>query len=208
MCLTCFILLAVAASQGWTKDLDERILRALRKPDDTAAPVGPAWVEPAAKALAALGSGVFLIPATAAAAALLFGASRRPAAWRLIAAGIGGFVLSEGMKLLVGRPRPSCVPHLEPVASPSFPSSHAMLSAAVYLTIAVIVAGTLRSRAKRAGVAALAAAITLLVGFTRTVLGVHYPTDVLGGWAGGLTWMLLCWIAAGRLERRGPLANA
>ena len=68
----------------------------------------------------------------------------------------------------------------------SFPSGHSMLSAVVYLTVAAILATIVRQRRLKVYVLAVAVLITLFVGVSRVYLGVHYPTDVLAGWVGGL----------------------
>jgi len=47
--------------------------------------------------------------------------------------------------------------------------------------------------------------VSFLIGLSRVFLGVHYPTDVVAGWAGGTAWALLCWLAAYWLEKRGEI---
>ena len=65
----------------------------------------------------------------------------------------------------------------------------------------VIALGSLtNSRWTRAYMLLAAGAIPFLVGISRTVLGVHYPTDMLAGWLGGTVWALCCWLVARRLR--------
>ena len=98
--------------------------------------------------------------------------------------------------------------HLVDVQTLSFPSGHAMLSAITYLTLGVLLARLSPRRAVKAYVIALAIILTLLVGVSRVYLGVHWPTDVLGGWCLGAGWALLCWAVAVWLQRRGAVERA
>jgi undecaprenyl-diphosphatase len=75
----------------------------------------------------------------------------------------------------------------------SFPSGHALLSALVYLTLAALVARQLQRRRLRLHVICVAVVLTLLVGISRVYLGVHWPSDVLAGWAIGAAWALAWW---------------
>ena len=112
----------------------------------------------------------------------------RGRAYLLGAMVIGERLTMDGLKLLVGRPRPSIDAHPVATHSSSFPSGHAANTMAVFVAIALIAAPAAYRRA--AVVAALA--MSLLVGSTRPYLGVHWPSDVIGGWALGL---IAVWIA-------------
>lgn len=123
----------------------------------------------------------------------------------MLAAIIGGVVVSTLLKSLFDRPRPDLVPHLSHVYTSSFPSGHSMLSAIVYLTLGSLLAAVMPSRKLKVYVLAVAIIVTVVVGASRVYLGVHYPTDVLAGWLAGLVWALLCWLIARWLQRRGKV---
>lgn len=184
-----------------TDRFDKAILLALRNtPDD---PKGGAGFEGAVMHLSALGSGavtslIVLI------ATLYFALAGR---WRyallMIACAVGTLIAMELLKGLYERPRPTVVTQLDPPGGLSFPSGHSMISAALYLTLGVLIARTLPRRRLRIFVVVTAATIAVMVGVTRLYLGVHYPTDVLAGWTAGITWALICGIVVRRLGREG-----
>jgi membrane-associated phospholipid phosphatase len=101
----------------------------------------------------------------------------------------GGRFLVELQKILSFRPRPGVSPHLVAVETYSFPSGHAANSMITYLAIALLVPVAQRNRAIAIG---LGLAMALQIGISRVMLGVHWPTDVLGGWAFGLLWIMTC----------------
>jgi membrane-associated phospholipid phosphatase len=123
------------------------------------------------------------------AAALLLAFRRR---WRLtiylLVAGAGVLVLDPVLKSLVGRLRP-VVAH--PVAygqGNSFPSGHALGSIICYGALFLVFLPAMRGRWRRAFTAGIATLIAL-IGISRILLGVHYVSDVLGGWALGVAWL-------------------
>ncbi len=118
---------------------------------------------------------------------------------------IGGVIVSQGAKLAFARPRPELVPHGAEVYTASFPSGHAMMAAVVYLTLGALLARTQSGRNVKTYVLAVALTLTLLVGASRVYLGVHWPTDVLAGWALGATWALACWLVMLWLQARGEV---
>ena len=197
-----FAVLAREVTHGDTLDLDRSVLRALRRADDPAVPVGPVWVQGMARDLTSLGSWTLVSLFTLAVVGFLL--LQRRFGWIvLVAFSVGGAgALDYALKALFGRVRPDVVPHLQDITGPSFPSGHTMISAATYLTLGALVARLNRRRWTRVYVLCVALALTFLVGISRVYLGVHYPTDVLGGWTAGLVWASSCVLAARALERR------
>nr|WP_247713067.1 phosphatase PAP2 family protein [Qipengyuania intermedia] len=121
----------------------------------------------------------------------------------LVAAAVGGGAILSGiLKSLFSRARPDVVPRLAEVSSGSFPSGHAMNSAIIYLTIAVLIARSYEDPRTRSFIVGLAALATLTIGFSRAYLGVHWPTDVAAGWLVGLAWALLMGMIAITLQKR------
>ena len=113
----------------------------------------------------------------------------------IIASGRG---LSEAQKYWIARGRPDLEPHLVVVKTSSFPSGHATSSMIFYLALAlVLTAGTRWHRVAAVG----AVLLSLLIGTSRVMLGVHWPSDVVGGWAFGMLWVLVTLRLAERLTR-------
>jgi undecaprenyl-diphosphatase len=182
--------------------LDERILLSLRRPDDPSVPLGPSWLLPAAREFTALGSSTVLLTLILAVGGYLLLERRYGILALLLVSTFGGMAISSYLKIFFGRPRPSVVPHLAPVSSPSFPSGHSLVSAVVYMTLGVLLTRVTTDRRAKKYFVVLAATITFLIGLTRMYVGVHYPTDVLAGWAIGLLWALACGAIARELQRR------
>jgi len=121
---------------------------------------------------------------TACAAHLARGERRLALVW--LATGVAVYLTQDGLKRLVARPRPQLWESAEWAISPgtyAFPSGHALATAAIF-TLAAHSLGRIWPRGRKA-FAVAAAALVLWVGFGRLYLGVHWPSDVLAGWALG-----------------------
>lgn len=203
--LISFVALAGEVLEGDTQRFDERILAALRKADNPQVPIGPRWLHSAALDITALGSAAVLGLAVLGVVGFLL----LQGAWRsalfVLAASSGGWLLNAVLKELFGRARPAVVPHLREVMTLSFPSGHAMTSAAVYLTLGALLMRIVKRPLAKFYCMGGAMLLTVLVGISRVYLGVHYPTDVLAGWLLGLSWALVCWLLERQLERRAGL---
>jgi undecaprenyl-diphosphatase len=104
----------------------------------------------------------------------------------------GAGLLDTGLKLLFGRVRPEAFFDRYPAPeSFSFPSGHALFATCFFGGVAVLLSHRLRHPLSRALVWALALTVILVIGASRVYLGVHYPTDVAGGFAVGVVWMVL-----------------
>ena len=196
-----FVELADEVLAGETQSLDERILLALRNPNDLADPIGPPWIEEICRDITALGGVAVLTLACFAIAGLLWLDGKRLWSGLVVAAMGGGVLMGVVLKSVFDRPRPDLVPHGSQVATNSFPSGHSMMAAVAYLTAAALLCRLYDRKRLKAYLIAWALLLTLAVGFSRVYLGVHWPTDVLGGWTLGAVWALLCWWVAGMLAQ-------
>ncbi len=204
-CVWAFVIVAELVSGGSTRHFDDKILLALRQPGDLKQALGPRWFQGGMRDITALGSPFVLVILVLASATWLWVRRQHHAFALLLASTLGARFLNALLKDLFARPRPDIELHLMPASSPSFPSGHAMDSAAIYLTIAALLAQEVTSRAQRLYLIGLGASLSFLIGVSRVYLGVHYPSDVLAGWCAGLAWALLCWTVARHLQRRGAV---
>lgn len=141
------------------------------------------------KAISAVGSplGMTVLAACAGLALTVTRRSWTPlAATMVTAAGVIG--LAAAVKTVLGRPRPPLSHAVVAADGFGFPSAHAAAAAAVCGTVAWLLTARMRSYPGRIAVWAAAATLAALVGVSRVYLGVHWTTDVLGGWAFGILW--------------------
>lgn len=174
--------LAVLVAAGWSPlvDLDRSVVRHARRLVDE-----HEWLRVSARGVTHAGDPEVVTALAMLAAALCWARRQRRVAVALLVVRALSVVASSGLKLLVDRPRPDDVPALAHVTTASFPSGHALGSAALCAAVALL----FRYRLGRLGTLALAVAPPVLVATTRVLLGVHFPSDVVAG-------LLLGWICA------------
>lgn len=182
-----------------------RLMRDLRSAEDPSRPIGPPWLERWSREITSLGSGAVLSLMTSLVVGYLLIERWYASAVLVLVSVGGGTLLTAGLKGYFERDRPNVVPHLTDALFTSYPSGHSMMSSVVYLTLAVLLARTMKRRRVKIYLVSTALFLSFLVGLSRVYLGVHYPTDVVAGWAGGTAWALLCWLAAYWLEKRGKV---
>jgi len=200
-----FVELADEVIEGGTREFDRALLLAFRADTDAHEPLGPPWLREMARDFTALGGVGVLSLVTASVIGYLLLVGKKHAALAVLAAIAGGRLLGVLLKFGFDRPRPDLVPYEALAYGSSFPSGHSMMAAVTYLTLAVTLARVHRDVGIKAYLLATAMLLTVLVGVSRVYLGVHWPSDVLGGWTVGAAWALLCWLAMRWLQRRGTV---
>lgn len=201
--LVVFLFLAIAneVAEGEHFHIEQAIMESFRT-GEPARPVGPPWLIDIARDITSLGSVAVLTTATVLVVGFLWLTRRFGAAIFLICASGGGQSLNAGLKAFYDRERPDPAFRWMEIHSPSFPSGHATSSAVVYLALAVLLARLTDDDSHKAYIIGSALVLSFLVGLTRVYLGVHYPTDVIAGWAVGIVWAQCCWFATYAIGRR------
>lgn len=178
------VVFAVLADELYRKSsvgLDEPImtwLRNLRSPTFSAT----------MRAVTKAGNAEVLGAVTATGSVLLWWRGHRHSAVFLAGSTLGAWGLNEGFKALFARPRPELALQVVGAKGFAFPSGHSMVSASTYGALAVIAASRFPSiRWPALGACAL---LVVAIGASRAYLHVHFPSDVLAGWALGLGWPL------------------
>ena len=197
-----WLTVAVASEvmEGDTETLDRGVLLALREPDDVNNPIGPRWFEEMMRDFTSLGGTAILILIVSSVTGYLILLRRYKRMIVLLTAVIGGVILSTLLKGIFDRPRPDLILEGSYAFNASFPSGHALLSAATYLTLGGLLAQIQTRFRLKAFVLLLSVLTMIIVGFSRLYLGVHWPSDVLAGWTIGAIWALFCWAAANWLQ--------
>ena len=180
-----FMRLASEVGEGETGQFDRAILLAAQS-----VRASHVWVAEVMRDLSGLGSTVALCLVTVSTVAYLALFREVRAALLLACAVVSGTLLVSLFKTNFGRPRPEARYAELAMTGWSFPSGHASMSALVFLTLGALIASARTNRFERSFILLIAAMLTFLVGMSRVVLGVHYATDVLGGWIFGTSWAI------------------
>lgn len=200
--LAAFFELATEVRAMETRKFDSFILLSMRVPGDPTDPIGDERVEEVARDLTALGGLTVLTMVSLVAFGVAAFSNRKKLGFYALGAVVLGTALTSLLKKGYNRPRPELVEHAVWVSNMSFPSGHSMMSAIVYLTLGILLARTQARTSVRVFIMAVAVTITVLVGISRIYLGVHWPTDVLAGWAVGVSWAVLFWLLAMKIDPR------
>jgi undecaprenyl-diphosphatase len=160
------------------------------------------WLTGVAVDITALGSLALVVLISVVALCLFLSLENRLAAWQLFLNTAGAGIWTGITKNAIERARPEEVTHLVQVTGFSYPSGHSLVSASLYLTMALLAARHLPTRKGRVLLFVLAIAIISLVGMSRVYLGVHYPSDVASGVLLGVAWALLLEGGFSTIERR------
>jgi len=187
LCVLIFAALAVSYESPWLSETDQAILDALREMES-------GGLTSFFLAITFLGStaGILVVSLLA----VVWSAYRRRwlDALTMFVAVVGTWLLNMLLKNLFQRPRPDML-HLAEADGFSFPSGHAMIGLATYAALAFLISRAVKGTGMQAAVAAIFGLLILLIGLSRNYLGVHYPSDIVAGYAAGIVWLCICAVA-------------
>lgn len=150
--------------------------------------VGNEVIEAAMRAVSFTGKPVFLFFAVGLPVLWLFRNGARKLALFLVVVSVGGGLVDTVVKVAVGRPRPTFDEPIATAFGKSFPSGHSMSSLVCYGALLVVFLPLVRPERRGLAVAATVALVAA-VGVSRLALGVHFVSDVIGGYVLGAAWL-------------------
>lgn len=148
------------------------------------------------------GSTVFLVALGVCIAAAFYYLRRRRAFVLFLITMLGSTVLLTVLKAAFHRARPDAYFDFALPSSYSFPSGHSLSSFCFYGILAWLITARMKNKAAKIAVWTFAAALVFLIGLSRVYLGVHYPSDVLAGYAAGIVWVVTVGLGDFFLERK------
>lgn len=151
------------------------------------------------------GSGFAWLALTVAVIWLLIRRERALAIY-VASAGLGSAALVTGVKTLADRPRPALDNPISTAPGLSFPSGHSLGSTVTYGVLLLVFVPIAAPRWHKA-IVVMTSTLVCLIGVTRIALGVHFPSDVVGGWLLGAFWVLVTAIAFRRWHRAAGLGS-
>ena len=190
-----FAVLATAVSLHLSMGFDRAIILSLRNTTNIARPLGPDWLPETMRDITSLGSVVVALGFASILSGYLVLTGYRGAAALLFGSAMGALLLNDLLKFAIDRPRPDAVLQAARVFTSGFPSGHATLSSVTYISAAALFGPLYDERRARTYMMAIAIFVVALIGFSRIYLGVHYPTDIFGGWCVGAAWVSWCYPA-------------
>ncbi len=189
-----FAWLADEVLEGDTRYFDEQVRFLIHQ---AASPTITTLME----AITMLGASGVLLPLGSCVVLGFLWASWRRGAVLFLVTMAGATVLNVVLKLSFHRTRPTSFFDIPLPTSYSFPSGHAMLTFCFYGVLAALLTARISARAARLAIWSVATAVIVLVGISRVYLGVHYPSDVVAGYAGAFVWVLAVAIGDRILQR-------
>lgn len=121
--------------------------------------------------------------------------------FEVLVIGIGGFLIAYIMKLSFHRLRPAN-PLIAPLQNFSFPSGHATSGFIFYGLLSYLIWNSKLPKAYRYLIGIFFILFSLIIGFSRIYLRLHFPTDVLAGFCIGFAWLILCLTLIQKLKKR------
>ncbi|HET7276388.1 MAG TPA: phosphatase PAP2 family protein [Longimicrobiaceae bacterium] len=181
-----FAFLADAVMEGETRQLDRALMVWLNARSTPTLDI-------VALEVTTLGGAVVVWMTVLVSSAFLWVTRHRYSVLLLWVAVLGGNLLSSLLKMTFDRPRPDLFEWLTPYAGmSSFPSGHSTSAMVVYTTLAYLIARLESTRRLRIMTYSFAGVVIIMIGISRVYLGVHYPSDVIGGYLVGFTWATFC----------------
>jgi undecaprenyl-diphosphatase len=197
-----FLAIGSEMLEGELTAYDRVVLEALRLPGEPHRAVGPQWLVECMRDITALGGMTLLSLVTVLSVIVLLGHKRKAQAL-VLAIFVPLAQLSSGLfKDIYERTRPPFAIYGDLPTSMSFPSGHSTVATATYLLLAVIVSSLETNRSMKALAFAVAALLSVVIGFSRVFLGVHWPSDVIAGWCLGAAWAILAAVALRAMKQQ------